>query len=1585
MITIHSQDETTFTNNGLGVLEPISCDVNITINGVWSLELEHPLSDEKIYDDDGVNKIAKNNIIKITNMNIVNEVTSSYQLFRIYDTVQTLSTIKAIAFPIALEATYDAIIEELKLDKMTATQALSQIMTYLRNHGVTKYTVESDYSQEGVVLRQKKGSWASTNLISAISGADDGSIINHWGGEVAYDNYKIIVNGMLGRKRITYNEAYYYTTAYWEANRRGQQYANYHFTKANLLPCFFAHELNAIVMMVSLESGGEDWLYSRIQSGGTYSEYFEPIEDTTYGLYKPCIHHFEFNYKGLHWYASKTYLDDNYSISCPEIDFPYQYNEHEHDIDNAKFLIDSANFQVIEDKYECRVGKNVTGLSVDTDISGVATRLYPVSEDNVRLKRTVEGVEVSYVDSDGEQGHIQDYPYVRSAFIKAPYKLVDTTWEGTVHTDTQIATHNAITALTEDVQAVAEELWQSLNEGLPWHSKWYEPEWIKSIMNDAIAQCQKDITANITHPTWKSVIQSCIKNGLNYIKDQDIPDFHWELVTGSTDVYCYTNGLRTIKDQYYYVDKRFCHFNEAGNYEPWEDISSMDWIQPKGSSAKKKYGDNQRYFARNTYVYTWNGNHQDGNTACEYWFDDDGYWDGVSETETEWDWHDEGTYWWFGESGATESDKNKYAHDCWLYIYRSTPALYYFDSKGHLDDSLTISMRDSQNRLIWDWREADQNDKYYFGSTDKNFHKVYIKDQWLKVDGEWRKFKTSSTPSEDGTLTDMKVLKNQFINLLSTNLASAIEDTITYHQNYLYDLLYTEMYQYCWELYDDGLDKPTINLTADIVELSKMKGYEDFAKFEQAHLGNDVQIHDYYHNVHRTERIVGLKYDCIREYNTEITIGAKSVYWEKIGGQMSTKQTGKKIETIEMGHTDTNNFEGLTAGVGINIDANGVISADNVVGDVFGGTEVSYDPSITTGTLLGTIYINGAGYGIYAESSGSDVSITPRLQSGTKVADYEIDGVSGSLYAPTPTTYTAGQNVSINNGVISATDTTYNDFAGSSHGLVPAVTTPSGKVLDDSGNWVNQSGGTTVVANPSGTATADLEKLQVGDSIYDVGLSEIITEPIQHDSSEWAKKNDYDRTRVQKSWSSETGSWWNFETRSDFENQDYHEEVVYKIPIPTTARKIRYRLETTTKNTYGNDMYMVVGLKTTLDTTNYAYTSDNDFIFKDKFTLFENTEYEGEIEIQPYAPMYLYVTTSGWNLNIYQLDIVEYTSATISVLDDLNDVDITSPVNGQVLTYDSNSGKWVNSNPSGGADDLTDLGDVNISSPSNGQVLSYDSASQKWINTTPSGGGGGSTISYGYDYPSVSGQDGDLYIGLDANNQKVAEYLYMVNQWVAIFGGFAPYTVLLSKSYRNSTAGSTYVASTAGVLICVNQNMNGEASTKTLTAGITTTGTVLYTDTYNPSWSSPNRNQCTTVSIIEVDVGDTITFSNSQNGNYTTQLHLVLSAMGTVDALSRVVSEAKSDNNFSSAQTYTVSSTGKYLAICFQCRGNGNGTKAVTLSSVPSGEVTKVFDATTNHSVSIEIIDVVNSGAFTFDWINQNDYATKGYCIYKIG
>lgn len=70
------------------------------------------------------------------------------------------------------------------------------------------------------------------------------------------------------------------------------------------------------------------------------------------------------------------------------------------------------------------------------------------------------------------------------------------------------------------------------------------------------------------------------------------------------------------------------------------------------------------------------------------------------------------------------------------------------------------------------------------------------------------------------------------------------------------------------------------------------------------------------------------------------------------------------------------------------------------------------------------------------------------------------------------------------------------------------------------------------------------------------------------------------------------------------------------------------------------------------------------------------------------------------------------------------DVDITSPANGDLLTYDTGSGKWVNDAPSAGGTLVGDT-DVVITSPANNDVLTYETSSTKWKNKPPSGGGGG--------------------------------------------------------------------------------------------------------------------------------------------------------------------------------------------------------------------------------------------------------------------
>lgn len=91
----------------------------------------------------------------------------------------------------------------------------------------------------------------------------------------------------------------------------------------------------------------------------------------------------------------------------------------------------------------------------------------------------------------------------------------------------------------------------------------------------------------------------------------------------------------------------------------------------------------------------------------------------------------------------------------------------------------------------------------------------------------------------------------------------------------------------------------------------------------------------------------------------------------------------------------------------------------------------------------------------------------------------------------------------------------------------------------------------------------------------------------------------------------------------------------------------------------------------------------------------------------------------------------------LNYLQKLLDVEIDTITFGDVLQY-SNDGKWHNIQPSkifvsseggSGIQRLNELLDVVISSPSNGQVLTYNSLDGKWYNNTIESGGSGGDLS----------------------------------------------------------------------------------------------------------------------------------------------------------------------------------------------------------------------------------------------------------------
>ena len=78
-----------------------------------------------------------------------------------------------------------------------------------------------------------------------------------------------------------------------------------------------------------------------------------------------------------------------------------------------------------------------------------------------------------------------------------------------------------------------------------------------------------------------------------------------------------------------------------------------------------------------------------------------------------------------------------------------------------------------------------------------------------------------------------------------------------------------------------------------------------------------------------------------------------------------------------------------------------------------------------------------------------------------------------------------------------------------------------------------------------------------------------------------------------------------------------------------------------------------------------------------------------------------------------------------SALEDLTDVTLTSPTDGQALVYDETNDEWVNETIDTSVAELGNIGDVDLTNIADGQILKWDDTNSKWVNANESGGGGG--------------------------------------------------------------------------------------------------------------------------------------------------------------------------------------------------------------------------------------------------------------------
>ena len=98
--------------------------------------------------------------------------------------------------------------------------------------------------------------------------------------------------------------------------------------------------------------------------------------------------------------------------------------------------------------------------------------------------------------------------------------------------------------------------------------------------------------------------------------------------------------------------------------------------------------------------------------------------------------------------------------------------------------------------------------------------------------------------------------------------------------------------------------------------------------------------------------------------------------------------------------------------------------------------------------------------------------------------------------------------------------------------------------------------------------------------------------------------------------------------------------------------------------------------------------------------------------------------------NLYYTNSRADARISLAVLNDLLNVNVPAPTDGQVLTWDNPASEWQAKTAVGGASELDDLTDVDLTvAPTNGQVLSFDGVSSTWKAATASGGGANTNLS----------------------------------------------------------------------------------------------------------------------------------------------------------------------------------------------------------------------------------------------------------------
>ncbi len=175
MIQCYKSDNADYERNGDTTLFPTSCGLSCEINGAWELNMSHPQDSEGRW-----KYLEEETVIAAPTFQ------SDKQLFRVDKCIKTDSSMEVTAYPIFFDSADDCFLMDVRPTGKNGQEALD-IMT-----AGSKYSGESDITTGGTAYFVRR------NLMDAINGEDSPTFCQVWGGEILYDNQKVIINKRIG-------------------------------------------------------------------------------------------------------------------------------------------------------------------------------------------------------------------------------------------------------------------------------------------------------------------------------------------------------------------------------------------------------------------------------------------------------------------------------------------------------------------------------------------------------------------------------------------------------------------------------------------------------------------------------------------------------------------------------------------------------------------------------------------------------------------------------------------------------------------------------------------------------------------------------------------------------------------------------------------------------------------------------------------------------------------------------------------------------------------------------------------------------------------------------------------------------------------------------------------------------------------------------------------------------------------------------------------------------------------------------------------------------------------------------------------